>query len=107
MYRTALTLAGLEVHEAGDGLEALRHIEQTTPDIIVLDLVLPDIADMAFRQEVAAHAHTRDIPVVIVTDSPDATDLDEPCILRKPVSSEQLVSTVLGCLKSGAPDISS
>lgn len=107
MYRTALTLSGLDVHEAGDGLEALRHVEQSTPDIIVLDLVLPDIGDLAFRQEVAAHAHTRDIPVIIVTDSPDAGDLDEPCVLRKPVSPDQLVSTVLGCLKSGTPGISS
>lgn len=107
MYRTALALSGLEVHEAGDGLEALRHMEQSTPDIIVLDLVLPNIGDMAFRQEVAAHAHTRDIPVIIVTDSPGARDLDEPCILHKPVSSDQLVSTVLRCLKSGSPGMSS
>lgn len=107
MYRTALTLAGLEVHDAGDGLDALRQIDQVTPDIIVLDLVLPDISGMDLRQEIAAHGHTRDIPIIIVTDTLDPGLLDAPCVLRRPVSQEQLVSTVLGCLSSGAPGAAS
>ncbi|HET9266397.1 MAG TPA: response regulator [Vicinamibacterales bacterium] len=107
MYRTALTLAGLEVHDAGDGLDALRQIDQTTPEIIVLDLVLPDISGLDLRQEIAAHAHTRDIPLVIVTDGLDPGMLNAPCVLRRPVSPEQLVSTVLSCLSSGAPGLSS
>jgi DNA-binding response OmpR family regulator len=107
MYRTALTLAGLEVHDAGDGLDALRQIDQNTPEIIVLDLVLPDISGLDLRQEIAAHAHTRDIPLVIVTDGLDPGMLNAPCVLRRPVSPEQLVSAVLSCLSSGAPGLSS
>lgn len=107
MYRTALTLAGLDVHEAGDGLEGLRQIDQITPDIIVLELGPRDLSGMDFRQEIAAHAHTRDIPVVIVIESFDSSPAHEACVLRRPVSPEQLVSTVLSCLSSGAPGLSS
>jgi CheY-like chemotaxis protein len=52
------------------------------------------------HQEVAAHAHTRQIPVVIVTGSDMNLDhLQVPCVLRKPVDPERLVSTVRECLK--------
>jgi CheY-like chemotaxis protein len=107
MYRTALTLAGLDVHEAGDGLEGLRQIDQITPDIIVLELGLRDHSGMDFRQEIAAHAPTRDIPIVVVIEAFESSPPGEPCVLRRPVSSEQLVSTVLSCLSSGAPGLSS
>jgi CheY-like chemotaxis protein len=60
----------------------------------------------AVTQDVAAHAHTRDIPIVVVTAStievPEAT-----CVLRKPVMPDALVRTVRQCLGSGAPGIGS
>jgi CheY-like chemotaxis protein len=103
MYRTALTLAGFDVKEAADGIDALRRIDHQPPDLIVLDILLPDISGIALRQEVAAHAHTRQIPIVVVTGSSmDLSALDVSCILRKPVTPEELVTTVRNCLGSGA-----
>jgi two-component system KDP operon response regulator KdpE len=43
MFRTALSFAGYRVVEAGDGLVALQVLDATSPDLIVLDLGLPDI----------------------------------------------------------------
>jgi len=102
MYRTGLTLAGFDVQEAADGIDALRRLEHQPPDLIVLDILLPDISGVAIRQEMAAHAHTRHIPVVIVTGSSmDLAALDVACILRKPVTPEQLVATVRNWMKEG------
>jgi DNA-binding response OmpR family regulator len=104
LFKTALSLAGYEVRQASDGLHALREIDADPPALIVLDLSLPLVDGFAVRQEVAAHGHTRDIPIVIVTGSAQDLDaLNVPCVLRKPVSPDQLVEAVRRCMASGAP----
>lgn len=95
MYRTALTLAGFDVQEAVDGIEALRRLDHDPPDLIVLEIVLPDISGVALAEEVAAHVHTREIPIVVVTNSRmDLRRLPVTAVLRKPVTPEQLVVAV-------------
>jgi CheY-like chemotaxis protein len=95
IYRTALTLAGFGVQEAVDGIEALRRLDHNPPDLIVLEIVLPDISGVALAQEVAAHVHTREIPIVVVTSSRmDLRGLPVIAVLRKPVTPEQLLVAV-------------
>lgn len=107
LYKTALGMAGFTVRQAADGLQALREIDADPPELIVLDLSLPVVDGFAVRQEVAAHAHTRDIPIVIVTGSTrDLDAMNVPCVLRKPVSPDQLVATVRRCITAGAPGAS-
>ena len=92
------------MEEAGDGLEALRRIDSSPPDLVVLDLMLPFVGGAIVQQEIASHVFTRDIPVVIITGSgKDLSDLQVACVLRKPVTPEELVRTVASCLTSGAP----
>jgi DNA-binding response OmpR family regulator len=103
LYRAALTFAGFDVQDVAVGMDALRRLEQEAPDLVVLDLLLPDMSGVVVRQEIAAQAQTRDIPVVIVTGSTmDVGTLEVPCVLRKPVSPEELVRVVRECLASGA-----
>jgi DNA-binding response OmpR family regulator len=106
MYRTALALAGFDVVEADDGLAALHFLDNRAPDLVVLDLMLPTLSGLTVQQEIAAHAHTRNIPIVIVTGSDISLDhVEVPCVLRKPVSPESLVDAVRRCLASGAPSV--
>ena len=103
MWRVALSLEGFEVEEVGDGVEALQRVEQKLPDLVVLDLDLPRLGGLSVQQEIAAHALTRHIPIVIVTGSAmNLSHLDVPCVLRKPIFPEQIVKTVRRCLPSGA-----
>ena len=107
MFRTALTLAGFEVEEAADGLDALKRIELRRPDLLVLDLGLPTLSGVVVRQEIAAHAYTRHIPVVVVTGRAERLDyLDVACVLRKPIEPDDLVRSVKSCLAAGAPGLS-
>jgi CheY-like chemotaxis protein len=102
MFRTALTIAGYAVEEAADGAAALYRVHHEPPDLIVLDLSLPTVSGLIVHQEIAAHAHTKRIPVVIVTGSTMNLDhLDVPCILRKPVDPERLITAIRECLQSG------
>jgi len=108
MYRAALALVGFEVIEAHDGLSALHVLEQRTADLVILDLMLPTLDGFTVQQEIAAHAGTRDIPILVVTGSTlPLDDLKVPCILRKPVSPDDLVGAVRRCLASGASGVRS
>jgi two-component system chemotaxis response regulator CheY len=103
MFRTALQFAGYDVSEAGDGLEALRAFDRDGFDLLVLDLGLPVMSGQTVLQEIAAQAHTRDVPVVVVTGTPGPHDLPAAsCVLTKPVSAERLVGIVRRCIASGS-----
>jgi DNA-binding response OmpR family regulator len=95
LYRTALLLDGFDVTEAANGLEALRHLESTLFDLIVLDMGLPALSGRSFLLELTTKAGLRKIPVVIVTGSSKTfNSLKVARVLRKPVSTDQLVETV-------------
>jgi DNA-binding response OmpR family regulator len=103
IFHRALTVAGFDVMEAPDGLDALRVLDREPPDIVVLDLGLPLISGYVVRQELAAQSHTNHIPVVVVTGTISSHDrLDVTCLLHKPVSPNELVSTVRRCLAKAA-----
>ncbi len=103
MYRSALAFAGFDVKEVGNGLDALRQIDSDPPDAVILDLGLPLIDGFTVRQDIAAHAVTCHIPIVVVTGSGDDLDwLDVACVLRKPVTPDKLVDAVRKCLTSGS-----
>ena len=106
LYRTTLTLAGFDVVEAADGLDALRRMEACEPDLVVLDIGLPTLSGLAVQQEIAAHAYTRHVPVVVVTGTTMNLDhLDVACVLRKPVDPDDLMKTIRSCLAAGTPDV--
>lgn len=103
MYRQALSMAGYDVQEARSGFEALRTLDSNPADIVVLDLALPGVDGFMVRHELSAHAHTRHIPIVVVTGTTNGLDgLNVNCLLKKPVSAEDLVIAVRRCLASGA-----
>ena len=107
MFRQALMFAGMDIQEAGNGLEALRVLDSHPPDAVVLDLGLPLISGHVVRDEIAAHSHLRQIPVIIVTgQTGDLSHLDAACVLRKPVTPDQLMVTIRRCIASGAPPVS-
>jgi DNA-binding response OmpR family regulator len=102
LFRQVLQIAGFDVEEASGGLRALQLIEDSKPDLVVL-VTCPAVSGFVVQQDIAAHIQTRQIPIVIVTGSTQTLDrLDMPCVLRKPVSPDQLVDTVRRCLASGA-----
>lgn len=100
LYCLTLKSAGFQVQATDDGIAALKLIEHTPPDAIVLDLRLPTLDGVSVRHELAAHAHTQHIPVVVVTGSAiDARDLNIAALLRKPIEPDALVAAVRNALR--------
>ena len=99
LYRTALRAVGYAVVAVEDGFDALRFAEQTVPAAVVLDLGLPRVAGVDVQRELAAHAHTAHVPIILVTGQTGAINEQEyACVLRKPIQVHQLVAAVERCL---------
>lgn len=65
--RELLEGAGYEVEHAANGREALERLESTLPDLIISDVLMPELDGLAFCQAVKAAPATRHIPFVILT----------------------------------------
>jgi GAF domain-containing protein/CheY-like chemotaxis protein/anti-sigma regulatory factor (Ser/Thr protein kinase) len=73
--RAALEQQGWTVTEAIDGRDALTRLSEARPDVIILDLMMPEMDGFEFLEEMRRKAEWRDIPVVVVT-AKDLTDAD-------------------------------
>jgi CheY-like chemotaxis protein len=90
---------GYEVMEAKDGLEGLTKAEFRKPDLILLDLMMPDVSGGRMFDEMKEHPVTAGIPIVVVTGKPDAHDLfdDEigpENVIMKPFEADTLIERI-------------
>ena len=76
-YRVKLTKAGFEVRNAFDGDEALQLLQTFTPDIILLDIVMPRKDGFAVLQEIKSNEKLKNIPVILVTNLGQKEDIDK------------------------------
>ena len=74
LCRVNLLASGMEVLEASDGRAALELARQQQPDLVLLDVMMPDLDGWAVARELAADEQTRDIPIVFLTARADPTD---------------------------------
>jgi DNA-binding response OmpR family regulator len=99
---------GFHVDEAGTGRAALKCIEESPPDLIVLDVMLPEIDGFSVLTELR---RKRDIPVILLTARTEETDrvlgleLGADDYVVKPFSPRELVARVRSVLRrSSATD---
>ncbi len=94
-----------EVVHVRKGQQALRAIEAARPDLIVLDVMLPDIDGWDLLATLHSHPASRAIPVIIcsvITDERLALTLGAALYLRKPVWRQQLLDAFEQALNRGA-----
>jgi DNA-binding response OmpR family regulator len=94
VFRTALESVGHQVSEAAHGREALAALKAATPDVVLLDLQMPDLGGMGVLSRLREEGN--DVPVVIVTahgsipDAVAAMKLGAIDFLSKPLSPDAL-----------------
>ncbi|HEX8320138.1 response regulator transcription factor [Longimicrobium sp.] len=104
--RTAFTIlledAGYRVMGAGMGGEALRMAGEHAPDLVLLDMGLPDMSGLDVVRRLKANPATVDIPVVALTGRDEDADR-QACLaagcaayLVKPVDTQRLVRDLPG-----------
>ncbi|MGZ4281630.1 MAG: response regulator transcription factor [Gaiellaceae bacterium] len=67
LCRVNLTASGIEVLEAGNGRDAVELIRQEKPDLVLLDVMMPDLDGWEVARQLAADPKTREIPIVFLT----------------------------------------
>ena len=101
-----LRLAGYRVLEAATGEEALKLAAQERPDVVVLDVKLPDISGYEVCQRLRAQPHTASIAVMhtsatFVTPDKKVRGLEggADAYLTEPFEGEELIATVRSLLR--------
>ena len=94
-----LEQVGYDVMEARDGLEGLTKAEFRRPDLILLDLMMPDVSGGRMFDEMRRHPATSGIPIVVVTGKPDAHQIFDDQIgpdnvIMKPFEAETLLARI-------------
>jgi len=101
LIRIILGRRGFEVTGANGGREGLRMVREKHPDLVLLDLMMPDMDGWEVYQQMKADEATRNIPVIVVTAK--AQNIDKVLGLHiakvddyiaKPFSPQELLASV-------------
>jgi DNA-binding response OmpR family regulator len=101
LIRIILGRRGFEVQGATGGLEGLKMVRLNLPDLVLLDLMMPDMDGWEVYQQMKADESTRGIPVIVVTAK--AQNIDKVLGLHiakvddyisKPFSPQELLNSV-------------
>jgi len=97
--------AGFNVMVAYNGAAAFKEIEKQLPDLVLLDLMLPDIDGTEVCKALRQRQATKDIPIIMVTAKAEEVDrivgleLGADDYVVKPFNTRELVLRVKGILK--------
>jgi twitching motility two-component system response regulator PilH len=105
MISSLLKNSGLNVSVAGDGVEALARLQNTIPDLVVLDIVMPRMNGYEVCRRIKSDAKTKNIPVVMCSSKGEEFDRywglkqGADAYIAKPFQPTELVGTVKQLLR--------
>ena len=67
LIKLILNRRGFEVHGAAGGVEGIKLVREILPDLVLLDLMMPDMDGWEVYQQMKADDAMRNIPVIVVT----------------------------------------
>ncbi len=103
-----LRAAGFETNLATTGEQALLQLRRSVPDLVLLDLMLPDLPGTEVCRQIKADPRTKHVPVVMLTAKGDEVDrvvgfeLGADDYVTKPFSVRELVLRLRAILRRGA-----
>ncbi len=109
LTRFALTQDGFDVDTAATGDEALEQLRRRRPDLVVLDLMLPDRPGTEVCRTMRGMPELADVPVIMLTARSDEVDrivgfeLGADDYVTKPFSPRELCLRVKAILRRGRP----
>ena len=104
-----LTNAGFSIIKASNGIHALELIENHSPDLIILDWMMPKMSGIDVCRTLRSRSETKQIPIIILSarseDSDKSLGLDTGAddYISKPFSPKELISRVKALLRRARP----
>ena len=105
LFGDLLEAKGYDVCKAKDGYQALEYLQETKPDLILMDWQLPEITGQELTQRLKADPATRGIPIVAVTafamkgDEEKIRNIGCEGYIAKPISVMSFLETVQSFLE--------
>ena len=105
LLHTLLTGEGYEVATASDGLAGLVKASSHKPDLMLLDLMMPDLGGVRVLEELRGDPALADVPVIVVTGKLEAVPplrglLGEDNVFVKPFGVAELLARVADVTKT-------
>ncbi|MEW5986307.1 MAG: response regulator [Chloroflexota bacterium] len=100
LLRLMLVRAGYEVLEAENGMDALTIVRRSPPDLILLDVMMPEMDGFAVCEAIRQDGRTADLPVVMLSAKTDVETISKGLqvgatkYLTKPITPESLTRHV-------------
>ncbi len=113
LVRINLDQAGYRVETASSGRDALQALRRSPPDLVVLDLMLPDVSGTELCRKIRSDPALAHIPVIMLTAKAAEVDrvvgfeLGADDYVTKPFSPRELVLRVAAVLRRGLADADS
>ena len=107
IYKALFQRLRFEVHEAEDAKKGWQIICDQKPDIIVLDMIMPEISGLELLKRIRSYPFSKDIPVLVLTSVDDPEQIkdiyrqgaDHYC-LKSMVSTDVMKETIYSLMKS-------
>ena len=109
LIRFNLTREGYEVVVAPTGADALKQVRESRPDIILLDIMVPQLNGWEVCRRLKHDADTKNIPVIMVTGRVEEGDkvlgfaMGADDYVTKPFSPRELVARIRAVARRGRP----
>jgi PleD family two-component response regulator len=97
LFRHVLDMSGYRSESVYDGLEAMRRLSNSQPDVVLLDLQLPGMSGVDILQKMRADERMKTIPVVVITAYAyyaKSLPIEPDLFLLKPVDIHDLSSLI-------------
>lgn len=105
-----LSKESFQVFQAGSIAEGEKSISDNSPDVIILDLMLPDGSGLTLCRDIKSDDKTKHIPIILLTAKADEVDrvigfeLGADDYVTKPFSVRELILRVKAILKRGTSE---
>jgi DNA-binding response OmpR family regulator len=77
IYQTKISKEGFKVISAENGIEAIKKLEESIPDLILLDIVMPYMDGIDVLRKIKKEEKWKKIPVILLTNLSDKEKIEE------------------------------